>query len=188
MGKAKIRTATTIITMTIVAGIIVFVYFYWSNRTDPLKEASFEEITEVEKLLNKDLTLFYPETPREVVKLYSAMFKELYSDIKDDETEALALKIRELYDKELLALNPKEEYLNNLYSEIASAKKAHRKISHYYLINKEEEAKTIKDGKEYATVSVSYTIQEKGKISETRKFILRRSDEGEWKILGWKKE
>lgn len=185
MGKAKRRTATTIVTMVIAAVSILLLYYYWTNRTDPLKETSIEELSEIEKLLDKDLDRNYPETPREVVKLHSSMLKTLYTDLEDEEVESLALKIRELYDVEFLENNPEENYLINLYSEITEWKKANRTISKFMLVNADLEQNSTIDGREYADVYVSYTIQEKRKFSEIWRFLLRQSEDDKWKILGW---
>lgn len=184
MGKSKKRMVSTIITMAVVAVIILLLYFYLAFRMN-LKETSVKDLSEVETLLDKDLELYYPETPREVVKLYSNMMKTLYTDLKDDEVKALALRIRELYDPEFLGTKTEEDYLKDLYSEIAQWKEANRKISYYLLVNEELEKESVISGKEYAVVYVSYTIQEKGKYSETWKFLLRLSEDDKWKILGW---
>lgn len=184
MRKAKRRTITTIITMTIAAILILMLYFYWSYR-NPSKEASVKELTEVEKLLEKDLELYYPETPREVVKLYSNMMKTLYTGITDKEVEGIALKLRELYDTEFFDNNPETEYLKNLYSDIAEWKDNDRTITYFILKDEAMDQEGVIDGKEYAVVNASYTIQEKGKYSEVWRFLLRKNDDKKWKILGW---
>jgi asparagine synthetase B (glutamine-hydrolysing) len=185
MGKAKRRTATTIVMMVITAIIILLLYFYWTNRTEPLKQASVEKLSEVQKLLNKDLEKNYPETPREVVKLHSSMLKTLYTDLKDEDVKALALKIRELYDTEFLEKNPEAQYLQNTYSDIVQWKEKKRRITNYILVNEDLEQESEIDGKKYAVVYVSYTIQENSKFTETWKYLLRLSEDNKWKILGW---
>lgn len=185
MSKSKKRTITTVISMSIVAILILLLYFYWTNRTDPLNEASVENLSEVEQLLNKDLELYYPETPRELVKLYSSMMKVLYTEIDDTQTKALALKMRELCDTEFLDNNPEESYLNNLYTEIAAWKEKDRRITNFLLTDEDKNENNVIDGKEYATVYISYTFQEKSKFSETWRYLTRKNEEGDWKILGW---
>lgn len=185
MYKAKNRTAATVVTMLVIAFAVLSFYFYWSYRSVPLEETPEENMTEVEKLLNKDLEQNYPETPREVVKLYGSMMKVLYDNISDDEVKALAIKIRELYDEEFLELNPEEAYLKNLYSDIASWKENNRRISTSYLVNQELEQNKELDGREYAVVYISYTIQENMKFTETWKVMLRQNENKQWKILGW---
>lgn len=185
MQKAKNRTVATVIVMLVIALAIISFYFYWLYRIKPQDGSSMENMTEVEKLLSKDLELNYPETPREVVKLFGNMMKVLYDELKDDDTEALAMKIRELYDEEFLANNPQETYLNNLYTDIASWKENDRRIANYLLVNKELEQEEVIDGVEYAIIYIAYTIQENGKFTETWKVLLRQDANKKWKILGW---
>jgi hypothetical protein len=184
MRKAKSRTSTTIVVMTLLAIIILLFYFYWTNRTSPIEDAS-ANLTEVEKILNKDLELYYPETPREVVKLFGNMMKSLYDNPKDEEVEALALKLRELYDSEFLTNNPQDAYLQNIISDIAAWKEKDRRITNYLLINENMEQENEIDGVNYAVNYISFTIQEGVKISENWKILLRQDEDKKWKILGW---
>ncbi|MDF2485509.1 MAG: hypothetical protein K0R46_1677 [Herbinix sp.] len=185
MKKAKNRTAATVTTMLIIALAILSFYFYWSFRIKPLDDIAVEEMTEVQKLLNKDLELNYPETPREVVKLFGNMMKNLYDDISDEETEALSLQIRKLYDEELLAANPEEIYLANLYSDIASWKEDNRRITASHLTKDDLDQQEEIEGINYAIVHLSYTIQESGKFTEVWRVMLRQDEGKKWKILGW---
>ena len=185
MHKARNRTVATVVTMLVIAIAILSFYFYWMFRIKPLEDKAEEELSEVQKLINKDLDIFYPETPREITKLFGSMMKNLYDNISDDEVEALALKVRELYDEDFLAVNPQETYLRNLYSDIASWKKANRRISAYHLVNEKEEQQEQLEGVEYAITYLSFTIQENGKFTETWKIMLRQNKDKKWKILGW---
>jgi len=188
MGKAKKRTTTTIVVMTLLAIMVLLFYFYWSNRTDPI-DTSVENQSEVEKLLNKDLELYYPETPREVVKLFSNMMKVLYDDLDnkmdDADIKALALKIRELYDTEFLENNQEDIYLQNLYTDIASWKEKDRRITNYRLDNEDLEQESEIDGVKYSVDYVTFTIQENSKFIEAWKILLRQDENKKWKILGW---
>jgi hypothetical protein len=185
MGKARKKTATTIGLMTMFAIIVLMFYFYWTHRTDPLEETSVDELSEYEKIMNVDLELYYPETPRETVKLFARIMKALYNDPKDAEVEPLAMKIRELYDKDFLANNPEETYLKNLKSDIASWKDKDRRITNYLLVNEELEKESVVEGVKYSVNYVSYTIQENGKFTETWKVLLRQDENKKWKIIGW---
>jgi hypothetical protein len=113
------------------------------------------------------------------------MLKTLYSDLSDEEVDALAKKIRELYDSEFLENNPEAEYIKNLYSEISEWKKSDRRITNFILVKEELEKENEVDGVKYADVYVSFTIDEQGKFSEVWRFLLRLSEEEKWKILGW---
>lgn len=186
MRKAKGRIATTIGLMTVVAIVILMFYYYLASRTNSV-DTSSEEQTEIERILGRDLTKDYPETPREVVKYFGGIIKNLYSnnDYSDDEITALALKVRDLYDQEFLDANPEDVYLSNLYTDIATWKDENRRITNYILINKDQEQQTEVDGKQYASVQISYTIQKNSKFTEVWKVLLRQDSNKQWKILGW---
>jgi len=184
-SKSKQRTAFTIVIMAILAIIIVLFYFYWTSRTNPLGDTSEEKLSDVEKLLQKDLELNYPETPREVMKLFGNMMKTLYNELEDDDVEALALKIRELYDSELLVNNPENTYLNNLYTDIADWKKNDRRITNYLLVNEDKEEQSEIEGVKYSVNYIAFTIQEDIKFTETWKVLLRQDENKKWKIVGW---
>lgn len=185
MGKAKKRITTAFAVVMIGTIIILLIYLEWSQRSSSKKVASENIREEVQSLLEKDLELYYPETPREAARLHGQMTKALYSGIGDEEIEALAKKIRLLYDGELLENNPEDKYLKDLYSEIAAWNKAERKITNYLIVNEDLEVREVIDGREYATVYVSFTITDQGKRTELRKYLLRSDEDGRWKVLGW---
>ncbi len=176
---------------SIIGGILVVViiallfYMDWMRGNSKEKAATDKTMTEVEKLLDRDLKTNYPETPREVAKYYSSITKALYSGLKDEEVEKLAKRILELYDEEFLQNNQEEQYLKDLYSDIAAWNKAGRRITNFLLVNEDKEEKAEIQGREYATIYVSYFILEEEKASETRRFLMRKSEDKKWKILGW---
>ncbi|CUH93686.1 DUF6715 family protein [Herbinix luporum] len=185
MKKAKKPTSTIFTLISIVAVVLAMLYVYQSQRADKIKETTLEKLTEVEKMLKTDLEKDYPKTPRELAKLHGDMTRLLYSGIEDDEIKELAIIIRDLYDKEFLDNNPKEKYLKNLYSDIALWREMKRKIENNFVVNEQDEELIVKDGKEYATAYISFTITEKGKTTELRRYIMRKDEENKWKILGW---
>lgn len=183
MGKAKNRTIATITFMSVVAIVVILFYYEWTKYEKPTEETSVENMTEVQKVLMKDLDLYYPETPREVIKLYGTMVKLLYSDSSDEEIENLAVKIRELYDEEFLARNPEKDYITNLLTDIAASNNINRKITNYVIYDNSFITKDI-DGIEYTEAKISFTFQEKGKYSQEWRMLLRKNN-NRWKIVGW---
>ncbi|NLK73983.1 MAG: hypothetical protein GX288_01670 [Clostridiales bacterium] len=183
MAKGKKSNVKNVLLLAVLVVLVVGFFIIKSKQMAINKDASKGKVTDVDILIEKDLELYYPETPREVVKLYSNMIKTLYSGIDDEKIEALALKIRELYDKEFLAHNPEDRYIADLYSEIAIWNKANRKITNVILGDKIETY--TKNDMEFATIKVSYTIEEKSKEIERKHYILRKNEKGQWKILGW---
>ena len=185
MHKAKNRTVATVTMMLVVAMAILSFYFYWSYRTTPIGNSSKENMTEAQKLIQRDLGSYYPETPREVVKLFGSMMKTLYNDISDEDLEPLALKIRALYDEEFIAANPQNTYLNNITTDIAIWKDKNRRITNYLMVNEDQVQQSEIDGVQYSIQYISFTIQENTKFTETWKVMLRQSADQKWKILGW---
>lgn len=186
MGNAAKRITSVIVTILIIAIIATLFYLDLSQKSNEKKKEDNKTLTEAGKLMERDLETNYPETPREVAKYYSNITKVLFSGVKDDEVEALAKKALALYDEEFLMNNPETTYLKDLYSEIAAWNKAERKITNFLLVNEDKEERWEQDGREYANVFVSYFILDKTKSSQTRNYLMRKSEDGKWKILGWK--
>lgn len=185
MKKAKRPASAIFSVISIAAVVIVLIYVNQSKQADNLKETSLEKLSEVEKMMEMDLVDDYPETPKELAKLHGDMTRLLYSGVEDDEIKNLAVKIRELYDDEFLTNNPEEQYLADLYTDIALWNQVNRRIEFNVVANEEHEEKYEKDGKQYATAYISFTIIEKGRTSELRRYIMRKDKDDRWKILGW---
>lgn len=185
MKKSK-KVVSYVLTISFMALIvIVFLLLGRSQKKDKLEEASLVKSTEVQQILAMDLEKEYPKTPRDVAKLHGDMTKLLYSGLGDEEVKDLAMKIRELCDEELLNNNTEETYLQELYTDLSLWNKFDRRIEHVYSVNKDKEENYEIDGVEYATAYISFTIVERGKTSEHRQYILRKSDGKRWMILGW---
>lgn len=182
MGKAKQRTLITIFVMSTIAVLVMLSYYYLVNRP----EVNDDEPTEVEVLINKDLELYYPATPKEVVKLFSDILQNLYTELDKDEYNALSLKIRELYDEELLEINPLDKNLNQLSNEIIEWQDSKRRIVKTSYVNEKDNRSRVEDGVEYHTINVAYTFEEKSRFIENYSFLLRKDENNRWKILGWK--
>jgi hypothetical protein len=52
-------------------------------------------------------------------------------------------------------------------------------------VKKEDEQQSVIEGVNYSINYVSFTIQEKGKFTETWEVMLRQDSNKKWKILGW---
>ena len=185
MRKAKKPMSAIFTVISIAAVIFVLIYVNQSKQSENSKEASLKKLSEVEELLEMDLDKDYPKTPRDLVKLNGDMTRLLYSGVEDEEIKELALKIRELYDDELLAVNSEEQYLADLYSDIALWLQLNRRIEYSVVVNEENEEIYTRDGQKYANAFVSFTITGKGQTSELRRYTLRKDKDDKWKILGW---
>jgi hypothetical protein len=190
MKKSKKRTANTFgFGMMLIFGIvIVAIYFRLSTSTSPIIKESSSNKTELELLLAKDIEKNYPSSPREVIKLYTRIMKSFYNEnLTDEQVNQLATQIRYLYDDELLDNNSYEDYLLELKVEITEYKSAKRSVMNEAI----EESNKVKywtnEDKDYASLTAGYTIKEKDNYKKLfEDFILRKDDQGNWKIVGWK--
>lgn len=180
-------TKGTIILLLLVFMLIAY-YFYLSNRSDrTVKEEDSVEITQVQDILLRDLSRDYPATPKEVLRYYSEITKCFYNeDYTDEELKKLAEQAEALYDEALVAQKTKEQYLQDLEKDISDFKSQGIVVSTYKVSNSTDVNYFSRDGREYAGLYCTYTLRIGTKLQTTPEvFILRRDDEGHWKILGW---
>lgn len=96
MKKSTVRVTIILIILFVV---LVGVYAYLSNKS---RSATQEGImTNVQKVLSRDMEYDYPPTPKELLKYYNDIQKCFYNEnCTDEEIEELANRARELYDDE----------------------------------------------------------------------------------------
>jgi len=176
--KKKRAIVITVICVCLCVGY----YFYLTNRSSGKEE----DLTEVQKLISMDLSLTHPKTPREVVKLYNRIEKCLYEEeYTEEEFKSLGMQARNLMDKDLQANNPEDQYLLLLKSEIETFKDEGKSIVRIGLSSGNEVEYEKREGYDCAYVGASYFIKVKKSTERTNQtFILRKSDENKWMILG----
>jgi uncharacterized protein YhfF len=186
MHKSNRSSSRTILIMFIFAIIVIPSYFFLRTRTTPIINKNAEK-SELEILLSKDIQNNYPSTPKEVIKLYSRITKNLYNEKHDDDTiKKLADQLRVLMDDELLEQNQYEEYLLDIKVEITGYRKSNRTFMSYMIEGNNSVEYWESEDKEYASIVASYTLKEKNDYTKVyEEFILRKDSEGKWKILGW---
>lgn len=139
------------------------------------------------ELLAKDYVMDYPPTPKEVVKYYAEMTQVLYNgECIEEEIELLAYNMLLLCDIEFVDYQVTEEYLVALKTEIDAYRENNWRISSYALSSSEDVVYYENEGDEYAQLFCSLSIQ-KGEdtASINQSYILRKDEEGRYKILGW---
>lgn len=190
MKKSKQKTTTIIVIMFAI--VIAVAIGFWTILEHSRNKVEEEKIIhskneEVNALLNKDLDINYPSTPREVLKMYSRLQICAYNQgLSDKDLTAITEQMRMLFDDELLAANPLEQQLEDLKKDIKEYEKVKRTISNYVVDKESSVAEKKIEGKEYATLVVSYLLkEEKGYNKTYEQFILRKNEEKKWKILGW---
>lgn len=180
-----------VIGLIVVGMILVAVVAGYAIHLNRKTESAGEEAVEataVQRVLQRDLEKSYPPTPKEVVKYYAEITKCFYNEeYSDEELEKMALKIQELYDQELVENKSQEEYLNDLRSEIANMKESKSTISGYVLSASVDVEEFMENGYSCARLYCTFSIKQgtKGTTRSMEQFVLRKDEDGHWKILGW---
>ena len=177
------KNKRVIIIAAICIVLIVGGFFIFTNRTQ--KNPEDVELTTVQQIITKDLAGNYPKTPREVIKTYNEIITCFYNEeCTDEEIEKLSERVLLLLDEELLANNPKNEYIKNLKTEISDHKAKGKTIISFNLSSSNEiEFRTV-DERECAYVDCSYFIKDKKGYSKSyMTYVVRKDENNEWKIL-----
>jgi len=162
-------------------------YFLFSQNNT----VSEEDLTEVEKVLVKDLKKDYPKTPREVVKFYNRIIKCYYSEkLADKEIEDMVDQMLYLLDEDLLMVNPRDEYYKSVVADIEEYNSKNKRVVNTDVCDSNDVTYVddVKDGSnevdKLAYVNASYFINTDGKFTNTyQQFVLRQDEDGNWKIL-----
>lgn len=181
--KTGVKGFTTLILLLVIVGLLF--YTYLGNRKDKLPEET--TASEAQQLLAYDFDNNYPKTPRETVKLHCDYLKNAYSDkFSEDDLFVVNQKIRNLLDDELLEINSADDQLKKMKDEIALYKENKQKFISYSLPENSQIQKNTQDGVEYAKLKVTMVIKAGSSSTPVdQEYILRKNDEGQWKILGW---
>lgn len=162
-----------------------FYFFSQDNKT------ADKDLTEVEKVIVKDLEENYPKTPREVVKFYNRIVSCYHGEeITDAQLEDLVDQMLLLLDDDLLLVNPRDEYLNSVINEMQIFRSQKKTIVSTDVCDSND-VKYIDDVKEgtstvdkLAYVGATYFVKTDADFAYSyQQFVLRQDDDGRWKIL-----
>ena len=171
----------------ILSGLVGGYYYYLTNKREDRSKEETVKATVVQEVLMRNLDNNYPPTPREVVKyfgeLVQCMIGETYSD---EEFEQLALQAQKLYDEELIANKTQQQYLDDLKWDINTFKEEEIVISSYSPSSSVDVEEFSRDGHKWAKLYCNFSLR-KGTYIESNEevFLLRRDEDGHWKIYGW---
>lgn len=182
----KSNIVKIIIIGIILAALIVGYFYYLSNKGQDAKEEVVES-TAVQEALMRDLDKNYPPTPKEVVKYFNEISKCFYNEkYTESELLDLAVKIQGVYDDELIANKTQEQYIKDLKSDIDDMKNQDRSILSYELSASTDVEEFVENGYSCARLYCNYSIRQgTQKIGSRVVFVLRKDDDGHWKIYGW---
>ncbi len=188
----RFRGTKGIIILVMMMVLVIGYFYHLSNRTvssdNKTATVNTEKISPVATVLLRNLDINYPATPKEVVKYYAELTKVLYNEeYTDEEFQALAVKIQQLYDPELVANKEQSEYLQDLKDEIEAFHTNKWTISTYWTSSSTDVERFTEDGYEFARLYCTFTIRQSGGSGSSNEVFLLRKDENEhWKIYGWK--
>ena len=186
-------TKGTII-LVILACLIVGYYFYLSNnsgkRDSETVNADAEVMTMTQQVLSRNLETNYPPSPREVVKYFSEITQCFYNEEHtDEELKDLGLKMREIYDDELIANQTEEEYLDLLNKDVDEYRSNGRSISGYSPSSSVDVEYFSENGYDWTRLYCIYDVKQDSLIYKTTLcFILRKDENSHYKIYGWEKQ
>ena len=185
-GQSK-GSAKRFIILMVLAMIVVGGFAMLLNR-NKAKDVTTTEVSAVDNVLSRNLDTNYPTTPKEVLKYYNEITRCFYSEeYSDDQLSKLATKSRRLLDDELKAQQSDEEYLRDLKTAIDVFKSENRTISSYSVSSAADVDYSKHDGRDWAKLNAVFTVRTGSKMTVTvEEFLLRKSDDGHWKILGWR--
>ncbi len=175
-----------IIIVVLFALAVLGVFIYINNK--PQQSAEQEVvISNVDNLVLRNLDLNYPPTPKELLKYYSELTICFYQqELSEEDLIRLAQTARKLYDEELLAGMTEEEYISSLREDILEFNSLGIVVSGYTVSSSVDVEEYEIDGREYARLYATYRLRQGTEYIYTNEvFVLRRDDDGHWKILGW---
>lgn len=168
--------------------LVIGYYYYLSNKKDEAGQETAVETTAVQEVLLYDFQRSYPPSPKEVVKCFGEITMCFYNETYDEEEfRALAMQIQNLYDKELIANKTENQYIEDLRWDINQMKEKEIQVSSYATSASTDVDYFDKDGYKCARLYCSFTLRQgKGLVVSNHIFVLRKDEEGHWKIYGWK--
>lgn len=168
------------ISAIIIIIIIIGVYFYYINSNNSDEMINVEKLSAFEKIisLNAGQDDFY--SPGEVVKRNNIILSYLYgSSVQNEEVNELIILQRNLFDPDLLEINPLEIQLEKVKLKIDEYKKSGYKIIEIKQDLVEYEDKNANIAK---VKVIQYTNSNTDNYLE---YYLRKQEDGTWRIIGW---
>ena len=186
--RSKNAKILTMIAAMVVVLIIVYAYMVASkDEKNKTQEMEIEPSTKVQRILEKDLNKNYPASVREVIKQYCEIVECLYSEeLSEKDFAKLADMERELMDEELLENNTYGDFFERLQNEVNKYKKNKMKITKWEVEDNKKVSVWYNNDRKCASIRAVFTVSGDKVLLVKEEFILRYSEDGKWKILGWK--
>ena len=178
------KLAILIVVLFVLAVISVFIYI--NNKPQQGGEQEVV-ISNVDNLVLRNLDINYPPTPKEVLTYYSDITMCFYQPgLSEEDLIRLAKTARKLYDAELCADMTEEEYIESLREDILEFNSMGVVVSGYTVSSSVDVEEFVMEGKKCARLYATYRLRQGTEYIYTHEvFILRKDEDGHWKILGW---
>lgn len=189
MQKKQTHNGTKIMIIGIILLCLILGYYYYlSNKNETASEETPEVMTEVQEALLYNFERSYPPTPKEVVKLFGQITQCFYNEeYTEEEFVALAMQIQNLYDDELIANKTENQYIEDLRWDVNLMKEQEIVISSYATSSSTDVEYFSQDGYDWARLYCSFTMRKGTQLGASNQvFVLRKDEDGHWKIYGWK--
>lgn len=164
-------------------------YYYYLSNKEPSQDATDKAVAneELAALMTRDIEKNYPESPKEVVKLYARITKAYYkTELTETQIETLGRQARRLFDDELKSKQTQAEFFEALKEDIKAYRSVDRYVSDYKIDGSANVKETTFEGRRYASLILVYSIREGADLhSSYTRFMLRQDSDGRWKILYW---
>lgn len=181
------RKILVIVIVVLFVSAILGLFIFMNNK--PQSGSTEEEvvISNVDNVVLRNLDINYPPTPKEVLKYYSEITMCFYEEnLSEEDLVRLAQTARKLYDAELCADITEEEYLASLREDIIEFNSLGIVVSGYTVSSSTDVEEFVVDGRECARLYATYRLRQGTEyIYSNEVFIMRKDEDGHWKILGW---
>lgn len=181
------RKVLVIVIVVLFVAAVLSLFIYMNNK--PQTQTADDEVvvSNVDNVVLRNLDINYPPTPKEVLKYYSEITTCFYQqNLTEEDLVKLAQTARKLYDAELCADMTEEEYLESLRADILEFNSMGIVVSGYTVSSSTDVEEFELEGQKYARLYATYRLRQGTEyIYSNEIFIMRKDEDGHWKILGW---
>lgn len=184
--KNRQKVLVVIIVILFVA-VFLGLFVYINNKPQTQTADDDVVVSNVDNVVLRNLDINYPPTPKEVLKYYSEITTCFYQEnLTEEDLTRLAQTARKLYDAELCADVTEAEYLESLRADILEFNSMGIVVSGYTVSSSTDVEEFEMDGRKYARLYATYRLRQGTEyIYSNEVFIMRKDEDGHWKILGW---
>ena len=185
--KSNTGEVTKTVLMVVLGAVVVLGIYMALIGRDGKKQSNEETslLTEVQQITTMNLDESYPISDRDVISLFGRITKALYGETYTDaEFSQMASQLQKLYDSELIA--KQDDYEKKLKNEVQQKKNDFYTVQNYVVDDKSNITYKKIDGRECASVNCLFAMRQNTEMTTINYvFILRKDEDGRWKILGW---